>query len=815
MKLRHIVIVLAVFAIVGVALTLGEWRAAGTTVLAQSQQPSQPAATPPAPPQQAPAAKHQTPGAQDQTPVPEGPVIRSETRLVRVDAIVTDKKGNYVTDLTENDFKVFEDNKQQQVNSFYFGADGSAPRGAQRHYMILFFDNSTMDFGDQARARDAAAKFIDSNAGPDRVMAIVNFTGEVQITQNFTADVARLKTAVTGLRGSSVNPNAGAPDNSAAAPVPSVSSSGLGGGGSSGLEADFGARSVLIALRNMAKNLEPIPGRKSLIMFTSGFPITQEVLSELTATIDACNKANVAIYPLDVRGLAAPNGSNRWQNLGSRTPEYLAVNWQTSSGVASRPHLVLASYSGSPIWNAPQHGGGGGGTGGGGAGGGHGGSGGGGTGGGGGSGGSGGGGKGGSGGSSGGSGKGGSGNSGAGGNGGSTALPGVPTVAQPRSILPPMPDSPANNQQILATLAEGTGGFTIFNTNDLLSGLDKISREQNAYYLLGYAPVESRDGTCHTLKVKVGRGGTSVRSRSGYCNVKSPDVLTGRPIEKTLEAHATGTSAGSIGGTLEAAYFYTAPKAARIDLAMDIAASSFEFSKDKSRYHSDVNILGIAYKPDGSVAARFSDSVALDFDKDGVKQFTEAPWHYQNQFAIAPGQYRLTVTLSAGNQAFGKYETPLSIEPFDGNKLTMSAMILSDTLHRLADAGLDLDAVLLQDRTPLVVQGYEFVPSGNNRFKKTGKAFVYTQLYEPHLADAKPPQVRIGYRIMDVKSGKQVYTSGALDTADLIAKGSPVIAVGLKVPLDSLSQGSYRLDMQAAEVGGTITPVRAVNFEIE
>jgi hypothetical protein len=39
--------------------------------------------------------------------------------------------------------------------------------------------------------------------------------------------------------------------------------------------------------------------------------------------------------------------------------------------------------------------------------------------------------------------------------------------------------------------------------------------------------------------------------------------------------------------------------------------------------------------------------------------------------------------------------------------------------------------------------------------------------------------------------------------------------MGLKVPFDDLPPGSYRLDMQAGEVGGERTPVRSVNFVVE
>src|SRR5581483_8079350 len=97
----------------------------------------------------------------------------------------------------------------------------------------------------------------------------------------------------------------------------SVVPGGLAGVGASGFfsipsaEADYGARTMLLAIRTLAKNLRAIPGRKMLILFSAGFPLTPERESELTATIDACNKANVAIYSVDARGLMAPGGSAR------------------------------------------------------------------------------------------------------------------------------------------------------------------------------------------------------------------------------------------------------------------------------------------------------------------------------------------------------------------------------------------------------------------------------------------------------------------------------------------------------------------------
>ena len=73
-----------------------------------------------------------------------------------------------------------------------------------------------------------------------------------------------------------------------------------------------------------------------------------------------------------------------------------------------------------------------------------------------------------------------------------------------------------------------------------------------------------------------------------------------------------------------------------------------------------MNVVGIAYLPDGGVGARFSDSVKLTFDdKKQVEAFAEKPFHYEKQFEMASGNYMLKVVFSSAADAFGKLETPL------------------------------------------------------------------------------------------------------------------------------------------------------------
>ena len=120
-------------------------------------------------------------------------VIRKESRLVLVDTVVTDKKGDYVRDLKQSDFKVYEDNKEQAISTFSTGSDPAIQASGQKRYLILFFDNSTMQTPDQIQARNAANQFIAANANGDHLMAVVDFGGALRIVQNFTANADLLQ----------------------------------------------------------------------------------------------------------------------------------------------------------------------------------------------------------------------------------------------------------------------------------------------------------------------------------------------------------------------------------------------------------------------------------------------------------------------------------------------------------------------------------------------------------------------------------------------------------------------------------------------
>jgi len=247
---------------------------------------------------------------------------------------------------------------------------------------------------------------------------------------------------------------------------------------------------------------------------------------------------------------------------------------------------------------------------------------------------------------------------------------------------------------------------------------------------------------------------------------------------------------------------------------MEVPPDAMQFNKEKGKYHANLNVLGIAYRPDGTVGARFSDTVNLDLEKEEWKAFTKLPYRYENQFDTAPGEYKLTVVMNAGSNTFGKFESPLQIDAYDGKHFSLGGVVLTNSAERLTDIPTGLDSQLLEDRTPLVVKGMQMIPSGSNRFKKSDNLIAYTEVYEPLLTSANPPQVGFAYHVYERATNKEVFFTGVVRADDFIQKGSPVIPVALRVMVQNLPAGTYRLVMQAVDGAGNHAADRMVDFDV-
>jgi len=172
--------------------------------------------------------------------------------------------------------------------------------------------------------------------------------------------------------------------------------------------------------------------------------------------------------------------------------------------------------------------------------------------------------------------------------------------------------------------------------------------------------------------------------------------------------------------------------------------------------------------------------------------------------------------LSAGSDTYGKSSWPLKIDDYDGKQLALGGIAMTNNVQRVDDLAVnaDLDSVLLEDRTPLVVKGMQIVPLAVNRFKKSDKVVMYSEIYDSLLTAEKPPRVALGYKIQERATNKEVFFTGTVWADEFLLKGSPVVPIGMLVMVKDLAPGSYRVILMAADSSGRQAPARTADFDI-
>jgi VWFA-related protein len=262
-----------------------------------------------------------------------------DTKLVVVNVTVKDKSGRLVTNLKAEDFQILEDGVPQKMSVFErqdlstepmaplsfssrpgtleerAAAPAVIPGGASvtaqaardpkryqnKRLLGLFFDLSSMQPADQARAYEAAIKYLQSQMTTGDMVSIMTFSTKFKTVVDFTDDRESL---IATLRRMNVGEGSD---------LAGLASTGADEGDDSGsFSADdtefnvFNTDLKLTALEDAARKLAVYPEKKALIYFSSGVEKTGiENQSQLKATVNAAIRSNLSFYPVDARGLTA------------------------------------------------------------------------------------------------------------------------------------------------------------------------------------------------------------------------------------------------------------------------------------------------------------------------------------------------------------------------------------------------------------------------------------------------------------------------------------------------------------------------------
>jgi Ca-activated chloride channel homolog len=116
------------------------------------------------------------------------PTFRTGTDVVSVAVTVSDRRANFLTDLTRDEIDVFEDGKKQTIE--YFARGDAFEQGPELHIGLLFDTSGSMG-ADIGLSRSAAVRFL--NTLPDaKDMTLVDFDTEVRVAKYEQQDFPRL-----------------------------------------------------------------------------------------------------------------------------------------------------------------------------------------------------------------------------------------------------------------------------------------------------------------------------------------------------------------------------------------------------------------------------------------------------------------------------------------------------------------------------------------------------------------------------------------------------------------------------------------------
>jgi VWFA-related protein len=247
------------------------------------------------------------------------------TQLVTIGLTVRDKDGAPITGLQASDFIVTEDGKKQKLATCDYqkldntvldalsdagGAAEATPTAPaqsvataapgeikykDRRLLVLYFDMTAMPLPDQQRAQENARRFVRNEMTAADTVAVMSFTNRLKVLQEFTSDRDRVVKAIDSLIAGEGSDLADTTDNSDSAYTADDTEFNI-----------FNADRKLVALQSAIKSLGSLAEKKGLIYFSSGLTKSGvENEAQMRATTNAAIRYNVALFPVDARGLSA------------------------------------------------------------------------------------------------------------------------------------------------------------------------------------------------------------------------------------------------------------------------------------------------------------------------------------------------------------------------------------------------------------------------------------------------------------------------------------------------------------------------------
>jgi hypothetical protein len=288
-------------------------------------------------------------------------------------------------------------------------------------------------------------------------------------------------------------------------------------------------------------------------------------------------------------------------------------------------------------------------------------------------------------------------------------------------------------------VALDTGGFVIKNTNDLESGILRVSTESQAYYLLGYTPGSSpRDGKFRKIEVRLNplkAKGLKVRARRGYY---APSDVAGPPRKSTIDpdiARALDSpfERREVPLRVTALSFDEAfAQQCNVIIAADIEIRDLAFHEEEGRAKDSVVFLVEAQRRESGEVFKFDQQIDMALLPETRTKLLRTGYTVSRDLVLPSGSYQVKVVVrDLGNGRLGSVFHDFEVPSQSAFRIT--SPILSDTVETKDVGGNKVPRPVLQ-------VGRRFTPQSTLYVQ-------YSVLGATRGAASHMPQVSAGYEI--------------------------------------------------------------------
>jgi VWFA-related protein len=224
-------------------------------------------------------------------------------------------------------------------------------------------------------------------------------------------------------------------------------------------------------------------------------------------------------------------------------------------------------------------------------------------------------------------------------------------------------DSVNFDADVMAQVAEGTGGTFIKNNNDFEGGLEKMSAPYTTY-VLGFSPADLKfDGKFHALKVKLPNFGTyPVQARRGYFAPKHAEDLATAENDELERAVFSRDEMNGLPVQFSAKFSRLDSQTVKLSVTVLLDIRAFRFRRENDRNFDNVTFMLALFDGDGNYVTGQSRMVNLHISDALLKKLKATGATVTAAVNVKPGSYLVRgALLDSGSQQLGSASENITI----------------------------------------------------------------------------------------------------------------------------------------------------------